>query len=335
MLTIGSQKLSTPLLLAPIAGQCDLPFRLLCRELGGVGLASTDLLNCHAVLRKIPAISDRAASVSEDHPLCVQLYGSDDDPLPDAARWAADHGADVIDINMGCPVDKITRKRGGAALLCNINETTRLTERIVQALQSTNVPVTAKIRLGWDDEHIVAPQLASQLEQVGAAAVIVHGRTAVQQFRGRASLDQIAEVVAAVKYIPVIGNGDIRQPEDVLTMMRITGCAGVMIGRGALNAPWIFRQSQALLETGIKEPEPSLAEKIKIIQRHLELLLQYRGEIAAVRCMNQRISRYGKTMKNIKPLKEAIRLARSTGEIQSALQEWYVHMVERDVTGTV
>jgi len=323
MLRIGPVQLSTPLLLAPIAGYCDLPFRLLCRELGGVGLASTALLNCHAVLRGQPRAAGPDTTVPADRPLAIQLYGGPDDPLPEAARRAVDRGADVIDINMGCPVDKITKRNGGALLLRDITSTAALARRIVRAVERDNVPVTAKIRLGWDEKHIVAPRLAAALEQAGIAAVIVHGRTAVQRFRGAVDQAGIAAVVAAVDSIPVIGNGDIRTPEDAKAMMDITGCAGVMIGRGALRAPWLFSQTEALLRTNLPgAAEPARAQKLRIILRHLELLLEHAGEEAAVRCLNQRISWYGKTMGHIKDLKETIRLATTADEIRTILQQW-------------
>ncbi len=329
MLRIGTIQLDSPLLLAPIAGHTDLAFRLLCREQGGVGLASTDLLNCHSILRGNPRAMELARTAPGDQPLCMQLYGNDTDPLPDAARWAADHGAVVVDINMGCPVDKVAKKNGGSLLLCDVDRTARLAERIVSAVAARGVPVTAKVRLGWDDEHIVAPKLARMLEGVGIQMVTVHGRTTAQRFRGSVNLDGIGEVVAAVDSIPVIGNGDLIEPEDVQRMMHYTGCAGVMIGRGAMRAPWLFRRALGLLQTGIAPPEPDPVEKIRMIRRHLELLLEHADEKWAVRCLNTRISWYGKTMGHIKPLKEAVRLARTSGEILLALNEWELALRER------
>jgi len=325
MLRIGPVKLGSPILLAPIAGHTDLAFRLLCRELGGVGLASTDLLNCHSLLRGAPAAMALAKTGPDDQPLCMQLYGNDSDPLPDAARWATDHGAAIVDINMGCPVDKVAKKNGGSLLLCDPHRTAGLAERIVHAVHrhtGGRVPVTAKIRLGWDDSCIVAPRLARLLEAAGIAAITVHGRTTEQYFKGAVRLDGIAQVVAAVDSIPVIGNGDIREPEDVIAMMDRTGCAGVMIARSALRTPWIFARAFELLRTGCCPPEPSLAEKLRIILRHLELMLECEDELTAVRTLNQRISWYGKTMGHIKPLKEAIRLAKSAERIEGVLHEW-------------
>jgi nifR3 family TIM-barrel protein len=319
---IGQVQLQSPLLLAPMAGYCDLPFRLLCRELGGVGLASTDLLNCHSILKGHPRAMRLAATSPADNPLCMQLYGNCQDPLADAARWAADHGAVIIDINMGCPVDKVAKKNGGSLLLCDVDSTVRLAERIVDSVRDRNVPVTAKVRLGWDRTRIVAPRLACQLENAGIAAVIVHGRTTEQMFKGQADLDGIAAVVASVKTIPVIGNGDITEPWHVTRMLRHTGCAGVMIARGAIRAPWIFSRAETLLRTGTAGPEPTQLEKVHIIRRHLVLLVEHLGEHDAVLCMTRRISWYGKTMGHIKALKEKIRVASSTREMFAALDLW-------------
>jgi nifR3 family TIM-barrel protein len=323
MLRIGPVALETPLLLAPMAGHCDLAFRLLCRELGGVGLASTDLLNCHSILAGNPRAMALAATCPADSPLCMQLYGNASDPLPDAARWAADHGAVIVDINMGCPVDKVCKKNGGSLLLCDVEGTVRLAESIVRALEGRNVPVTAKLRLGWDERHIVAPRLARRLEEVGVQAITVHGRTTEQRFTGRASLEGIASVVAAVRAIPVIGNGDVTEAEHVVRMMRRTGCAGVMVGRGSMRKPWLFAQARTLLDTGHPRPEPGFAAKLAVILRHLDLLLEHHGERHALQCMNRRISWYGKTMGHVKPLKEAVRTAPDTRRMREVLDAWW------------
>jgi nifR3 family TIM-barrel protein len=329
MLAIGDLRLDTPLLLAPIAGHCDLAFRILCRECGGVGLACTDLLNCHAILLGREKALRLAATDPRDRPLAMQLYGNDRDPLPEAAAWAAAHGARVIDINMGCPVDKVAKKNGGSLLLCDAAGTARLAGRIVRAVEGSGVPVTAKVRLGWDEGRIVAPRLARMLEEEGVRMITVHGRTTVQMFRGEASRAAIAEVVAAVKSIPVVGNGDVTEPWHVVRMMRETGCRGVMIGRGALRAPWLFARASALLATGVCPPEPSIAAKLRVLLRHLELLLETEDEAYAVRILSQRISWYGKTMGHVKPLKEAIRLAQSADEMREALEAWLERAVSR------
>ena len=325
MLRIGPVTLETPLLLAPIAGHCDLPFRILCREQGGVGIAYTDLLNCHALLRGTPRSLDLAATNGLDQPCGMQLYGNWTDPLPEAAVWAIEHGARVIDINMGCPVDKVAKRNGGSLLLCQVQDTVKLAERIVQAVDRHSqgrVPVTAKIRLGWDPERFVGPQLARDLERAGIAAVTVHGRFTCQLFSGEADWNRIGEVVAAVDRIPVIGNGDITLPHQAAERMRQTGCAGVMIGRGALRTPWLFRQAWHQLRTGEPLPEPSFNDKCRVIIRHLDLMDRYVSQAHAVDCMRKRISWYGKTMGHIKPLKEAVRIATTTVAMREAVAAW-------------
>lgn len=324
-LTIGSLRLASPLLLAPIAGHCDLAFRILCREEGGVGLALTDLLNARAILKGSERTFHLAATNGLDQPVGMQLYGNAEDPLPEAALWAIDHGAALIDINMGCPVDKVAKKNGGSLLLCDPDSTVRLAARIVHAVDRHSrgrIPVTAKMRLGWDPERRVAPRLARALEEVGIAAVTVHGRYTVQFFSGSADWLAIGEVVAAVRRIPVIGNGDVNAPEDAADLMRVSGCQGVMIGRAALRSPWLFRRTLEFLRTGAPASEPTALDKLAVIRRHLELLLKYHGSEYAVRSLRQRISWYGKTLGHIKPLKEAIRLAADAASIEVALDAW-------------
>jgi nifR3 family TIM-barrel protein len=322
VLRIGPLQLDSPLLLAPIAGHTDIAFRILCREQGGVGCAYTDLLNSRAILKETSRTLDLARTNEFDQPAGMQLYGNGDDPLPEAAIWAVDHGARVIDINMGCPVDKVAKKNGGSLLLRDCANTTLLAKRIVDAVtRHTNgrVPVTAKMRLGWDPEHKVAPVLARQLADIGIAAVTVHGRYTVQFFSGEADWNAIGEVVEAVPQIPVIGNGDVTEPDDAVELMRISGCAGVMVGRAALRTPWIFRRAHLLIQSGIPAPEPTLAEKLQVVLRHLELTRIYDGETRALLRMRQHISWYGKSMGHVKPLKESVRLAESYGAVRDAL----------------
>ncbi len=323
MLRIGNVELSSPALLAPMAGHTDLPFRLLCRALGGVGLASTDLLNVHSILRERPRAMRLAATAPGDEPLCMQLYGNEHDPLPEAAIWAVDHGAAIVDINMGCPVDKVAKKHGGSLLLCDIDSTVRLASGIVEAVTpKTGVPVTAKIRLGWDDERLVGPDLARALEQVGIAAISVHGRTTEQFFRGRVRLDGIRDVVDAVDAIPVIGNGDIEVAQDAAHMIEYTGCDAVMVARGALRRPWIFNQIRSLLIDGTALPEPSFVDKLEFLILHLNLILTHLDERAALHRMRSGIAKFARTMGHVKPLKESIRTAHSSSEIRQALELW-------------
>lgn len=283
-------RLSGPLLLCPIAGYCDLAFRLTVRPLGGVALAYTDLVNPRGLLRGTAKSMELIDTEPADRPLAVQLYGNEPAYMADAARYCRDHlDLAAIDINMGCPVDKVCKTHGGSALLRQPAEAVRLAEAVVRAV---SLPVTVKMRLGWDATSLVAPRLAADLERVGVAAVTVHGRTAAQAFRGRVDLDGIARVVEAVDRMPVIGNGDVKCPADAVKMMQHTGCAGVMIGRAALRDPWIFRDTQALLAEGRVPPPPSRAERIAFVRRHFESTRRIRGQRRACITFRQRISWY-------------------------------------------
>ncbi|HOA73725.1 MAG TPA: tRNA dihydrouridine synthase DusB [Phycisphaerae bacterium] len=320
MLNLNGTTLASNLLLSPIAGYCDLAFRLSIRPLGGLGLAYTDLVNPRGLLRQTVKSMELIETEPGDRPLAVQLYGHEPEIMADAARWCTDHlELAAIDINMGCPVDKVCKTNGGSALLRNPELAARLAERVVRAV---DVPVTVKMRLGWDESSIVAPSLSAALEDVGVAAITIHGRTAAQAFRGRACQDGIARVVAAVRRIPVIGNGDVRSPADALAMMRRTGCAGVMIGRAALSDPWIFRDTHALLTTGRVPPAPTLAERLDFIRTHFEHSLRIRGERRACITFRQRVSWYLKAIGSFPAWRDRFRGLSSAAEFYALLDEF-------------
>src|SRR4051812_5246765 len=319
-LRIGSLELATPLLLAPIAGYCDLSFRLVARSCGGVGMACTDLICPEGALRETAKTMELAQTTDEDSPFCMQLYGANVDRLCEAARWAEDRGAHVIDINMGCPVDKVTKKDGGSKLLCDPDNTLRMVDRVVATLR--RVPLTCKLRLGWDDTCIVAPYLASRLEQAGVQLVTIHGRTTQMMFSGHARLDGIAEVVAAVKKIPVIGNGDVKTPEDAKRMIEYTKCAGVMIGRGALSAPWIFRDTWSFLTTGTVPPPLPLEEKCRLMREHFHNMCRFRNERAACIEFRKRVSWYAKQMNPCPTLREEMRAINSAADFEAVVERF-------------
>jgi len=324
-LQIGPVSLETNLLLAPVANYCDLAFRITARSCGGVGLACTDLLSPHGLLKGTARSLDLARTHDLDKPVGMQLYGCDPDILAEGARWAVDHGATVVDINMGCPVDKIAKKNGGSLLLCRPESTLRLTERVRQAVDRASggrVPLTCKVRLGWDNQRIVAPALARAFAQMGVAAMTVHGRTTEQRFKGAVSLDGVRAVVEAAGDMPVIGNGDVTSPDDCLRMLRETGCAGVMIGRGAFSAPWIFRDCWAAQTTGAIPDEPTEREKIDIIRRYFEHMIEFRSERYALTHISRRISWFAKRLGPCKPFKEAVRTARSAADVRTALDRF-------------
>jgi tRNA-dihydrouridine synthase B len=272
---IGRLALSSNLFLSPLAGYTNLPFRLVVREIGGAGLCTTDLVNARSLLEK----RDKALKLIEtnpaDQPLAVQLFGSVPGEMRDAAVYLESIGVSSVDINMGCPVRKVCKVGGGSAMMTELDKTAGLVRGMVEAVK---IPVTAKMRLGWDDQNLTAPDLARALEDVGVAAIFVHGRTREQGFGGTVNLSGIRAVVAAVKSIPVIGNGDITTPVAAKKMLDDTGCAGISIGRGAFYDPWIFRRTLHYLQRGELLPEPSFAERIRVLRRHLDLMIEVFGE---------------------------------------------------------
>lgn len=323
-LSVGPISLDTNVILAPVANYCDLAFRIVARSFGGVAYACTDLLSPHGVLKENEQSMDLARTDPRDQPVCMQLYGRDADLLARAGAWAVDHGAAIVDINMGCPVDKVAKKNGGSLLLRDPCATVKLAETVQKAVDRASagrVPLTAKVRLGWDDASIVAPALARDLERAGVAQVTVHGRTTEMRFRGEVRRDGIAEVVSAVDAIPVIGNGDIKTPEDALSMMRETGCAGVMIGRGSFSRPWLMRDIWNA-QHGRTQDEPSEGDKLDMIERYFELMREFRGDRYALAHIRRRISWFSKTMGPCKPLKTRFNDASTVEDIYDALREF-------------
>ena len=274
-LTFGRLQLSAPLLLSPLAGYTNLPFRRVIRELGSVGLCTTDLVNARSLLEKNRKALKLIESCAEDTPLAVQLFGSVPEEMAAAAQMLEALGVASVDVNMGCPVRKVCQVGGGSAMMTEHSRTSALVRKMVDAVR---IPVTCKMRLGWDDENLTAPDLARALEDTGVAAIMVHGRTRQQGLDGSVNLAGIRRVVAAVSRIPVIGNGDITSPQAAKMMLDSTGCAGVSIGRGAFYNPWIFAHSMHYLETGELLPEPAFSERIRVMNRHFDLMLEVFGE---------------------------------------------------------
>lgn len=288
---IGPLQLSSNLFLSPLAGYTNLPFRLTLRELGGLGLATTDLVNARSLLEKKRQALKLVETCPDDQPLAVQLFGSVPEEMRDAAALVESLGAASVDINMGCPVRKVVRVGGGSAMMTELTRTEALVRGMVEAVR---IPVTAKMRLGWDDENITAPDLAKALEDVGVSAIFVHGRTRQQGFGGAVSLAGIRRVVMAVGRIPVIGNGDVTTPQAARLMLQETGCAGVSIGRGAFYNPWIFRDTKQFLETGVLLPEPPFEERVRVMRRHLALMVQVFGEAHGCRMFRKVAPWYAK-----------------------------------------
>src|SRR5215471_3351646 len=257
---IGRLSLASNLFLSPLAGYTNLPFRLVVRELGGVGLCTTDLVNARSLLEKREKAFKLIETRPEDSPLAVQLFGSVPEEMRDAAAYLESLGVASVDINMGCPVRKVCRVGGGSAMMTELSNTAALVKGMVGAVK---IPVTAKMRLGWDEQNLTAPDLARALEDVGVSALFIHGRTREQGFSGTVNLAGIRAVVGAVKTIPVIGNGDVITPQAAKKMFDETGCGGVSIGRGAFYDPWIFKRTAEYLDLRSSRREEALTQEGK------------------------------------------------------------------------
>jgi nifR3 family TIM-barrel protein len=277
-LHLGQTILPSRFFLAPLAGYTSLAFRLAVRGCDGLGLATTDLVNARSLIEKRRRALELAETCDADRPLAIQLYGHVTSEMDQAAQFVQASGASVVDINMGCPVRKVVRSGGGSALMCQVDRAVELVSAMVRAV---SIPVTVKMRLGWDADSLTAPLLAREFEQVGAAAVIVHGRTRQQGFAGTVSRQGIRAVVDAVEHIPVVANGDVRTIDDAASMFNETGCAAISIGRGALANPFFFRQLDCWARTGEPGPDPGFDERLDFMCRHFHGLLDRRGEFYA------------------------------------------------------
>lgn len=274
-LRLGGVHLGSRYLLAPLAGYTNLAFRMAVRGLGGLGLATTDLINARALLMGSRKTMELLQTCPQDRPVAFQIYGSNPGELKEAAQWLESQGASTVDLNMGCPVHKIVRGGGGSALLCDAVNTVKLVSTIVDGV---TIPVTVKMRLGWDASDLSAPLFAREFEQVGVAGITIHGRTRAQGFTGSVDLQGIRAVVESVQKIPIIGNGDVRTIADAERMLRMTGCAGIAIGRGALLNPWIFRQLQRWEETNDPGPMATGMERLEFMDQHFHLLTEHKPE---------------------------------------------------------
>ncbi|ADH85175.1 tRNA dihydrouridine synthase DusB [Desulfurivibrio alkaliphilus] len=279
-LQIGPIAPASPLIAAPLAGFSDLAFRLLCREYGA-GLCYSEMISCHGLVRQQPSTLELLATVPAERPVIMQLFGAEPEVMGQAAAILSRLPIDGIDINMGCPVKKVVKKGAGAALMRQPELAAAIVTAVVKA---TELPVTVKIRTGWNHQRITAPEFARRCEDCGAAAITVHGRTWSDGFSGRADQRLIAAVKQAVK-VPVIGNGDVTCHQEAVAMMANTGCDGVMIGRGAIGAPWVFSPDFPT--------SPTLPRRLAAARRHLELLQQYHPHHHPSRINNQ-IGRYFK-----------------------------------------
>ena len=313
-LKIGSVMLPNNLILAPMAGVTDLPFRLLCKE-QGAGLLCMEMVSAKAILYKNRNTESLLEIDPRENPVSLQLFGSDPEIISKIAHQIEDKPFDILDLNMGCPVPKIVNNGEGSALMKNPKLAGEIIRETVKAIDK---PVTVKIRKGFDDEHINAVEMAKIAEDAGAAAVAVHGRTREQFYSGRADWDIIRQVKEAVS-IPVIGNGDLLTAEDVIAMEAQTGCDGFMIARGAQGNPWIFRQILHYFETGEHLAKPTLEEVTQMILRHARMMLEFKGEYIGIREIRKHAAWYTAGYPNSARLRVAINNVESFEALEELL----------------
>ena len=315
-LQIGNVTLENNLILAPMAGVSDLPFRLLCRE-QGAGLVCMEMVSAKALLYKNRNTEELLTIDPKEHPVSLQLFGSDPDIISEIAKQIEERPFDILDLNMGCPVPKVVNNGDGSALMKNPRLAGEIIEKTARAIKK---PLTVKIRKGFDDAHVNAVELAHIAQESGAAAVAVHGRTREQYYAGHADWDIIRQVKEAVS-IPVIGNGDIRTPEDVAAMAEQTGCDGYMIARGAEGNPWIFRQILHYFETGEHLSRPDFSEVTEMLLRHAKMQIDCKGDYTGIREIRKHAAWYTAGYRNSSKLRGRINEVENYEQLEALFRE--------------
>lgn len=317
-LNIGNLKLENNILLAPMAGITDLPFRLICERFKP-GITTTEMVSSKAILYNDEKTKKLMNITNEKRPIAIQIFGSDIEAMSYASKYVSNI-ADVVDINMGCPAPKVTKNGDGSSLLKNLDRAGEIIDAVVK---NSAVPVSLKIRLGWDKENIVATEIAKIAEQVGISMITVHGRTRSEFYSGKSDLEEIAKVKENVK-IPVIGNGDIIDEESAENMFKKTNVDGIMIGRGAIGNPWIFERVKYYLKTENKLPNMSLNEKRKIITEHFLLELQEKGEYTGIREFRKHLAYYSKGLGKASEFRKKINTLEKSKDVIECINEYFV-----------
>ena len=304
-----------PVVAAPMAGVSDRPSRLIAREYG-CGLIYTEMISAKALTYRNQKTYLLMNMKGEQQPVSMQIFGSEPDVMAEGARIMQAYGAQIIDINMGCPVPKVVNNGEGSALMRNPELAAEIVSAMVKAV---DVPVTVKFRKGWDDASVNAVEFARRMEAAGASAIAVHGRTRMQYYRGKADWNIIGQVKEAVT-VPVIGNGDIFAPEDGKAMLEQTNCDGIMLGRGALGRPWLYRQMIEYLRTGGYEGEPTLEQRRQVITHHAQLICEEKGERVAMKEMRKHIAWYYKGLPGAARMRDAINTVATMEDLEHLLE---------------
>ena len=318
MFQIGKVQIKNPVVLAPMAGVCNAPFRLLIKEFGA-GLVCAEMVSDKAILYQNKKTLDMLYIDEREKPLSLQIFGGEKETLVEAARYVEKYtDCDMIDINMGCPVNKITKAAAGAIWL---KDTEKIYDAVSAVVLAVNRPVTVKVRLGWDEQSINIIENAKAIEAAGASAIAIHGRTRAQLYEGQANWDYIRQVKEQVK-IPVIGNGDVKTPQDAKRMLAETGADGVMIGRGALGNPWMIYETVRYLETGELLPPPTPQEKMKIAWLHMNRMIATKGEKLAILEMRKHMAWYLKGLRGGAKIRNLINGCTTKEEMTNILSQY-------------